>query len=307
MTEPQRYNQNRAEAVIREAKKKWYRICIRKKIPKRLWDYALRWVCEIMQRTANTSRSAKGHVALKQITGETPDISEYLDFGFDDYAWCWENAGLGEAQLVQWLGVSHQVGSQMCYFVMKSNGEVLSRTSVQQVTNLELMTDEVKKQINELDDGIQKRLADERHVIQPNAKEQPADWRGHNLELDEDYIEEFHRKVSNTGIPEADEQQQIEETHLGGDYIGMEVALPTGSESEPQLARVTKRIRGDDGLPIGRAHNNPLLDSRMFEVEYLDGQKRAITANQIADNLFAQIDDEGNRHVLLDESTSTAP
>ena len=301
LSEPERYNQNRAEAVIREIKKKWFRICIRKKIPKRLWDYTLRWVCEIMQRTANTSQSAKGRVALEQITGETPDISEYIDFGFYDYAWCWENAGLGERQLVRWLGISHKVGSQMCYFVIKANGQILSRTSVQRVTNLEMKTSEVQAQMKSLDAGIEERLSDEKHVIQSDAKEQPTDWRGYNLDFDEAYIEEFHRVVSDDTIPEADEQQQHEIAQHGDNYIGMEVALPSGSENGPQLARVKKRLRDEDGKPIGKPNSNPLLDTRMYEIEYLDGQRRAITANQIADNLFAQIDDEGNRHVLLDE------
>ena len=39
----------------------------------------------------------------------------------------------------------------------------------------------------------------------------------------------------------------------------------------------------------------------MYEVEYQDGTKASLAANYIAENLFAQVDQEGNRHVLLDE------
>ena len=48
-------------------------------------------------------------------TGETPEISKYLEFTF--YDWCWynDNAGLGETELGCWLGVSHRVGSLMSY------------------------------------------------------------------------------------------------------------------------------------------------------------------------------------------------
>ncbi len=38
----------------------------------------------------------------------------------------------------------------------------------------------------------------------------------------------------------------------------------------------------------------------MYEVEYVDGHKASLSANAIAENLFAQVDDEGNRFVLLD-------
>ena len=54
-------------------------------------------------------------------------------------------------------------------------------------------------------------------------------------------------------------------------------------------------------MPIGLANENPILDTRMYEVEYLDGERASLAANSIAENLFAPIDDEGNRQVLMDE------
>ena len=60
-------------------------------------------------------------------------------------------------------------------------------------------------------------------------------------------------------------------------------------------------MKDANGIPIGTAHDNPLLDTRMYEVEYVDGKKVALSANHIAENLFAQVDDEGNRHVLMHE------
>ena len=39
----------------------------------------------------------------------------------------------------------------------------------------------------------------------------------------------------------------------------------------------------------------------MYEVEYFDGKKASLTANATAQNIFAQFDNEGNRHVLFDK------
>jgi hypothetical protein len=39
----------------------------------------------------------------------------------------------------------------------------------------------------------------------------------------------------------------------------------------------------------------------MYEVEFPDGHKASLAANAIAENMFAQVDDEGNRHVLFEE------
>ena len=78
------------------------------------------------------------------------------------------------------------------------------------------------------------------------------------------------------------------------------MALPKGG-GEVELGRVTKRLRDKDGLPIGTANDNPILDTRVYEVEFPDGHKASLAANVIAENLFSQIDDEGNCHVMLDE------
>ena len=82
ITEPRRHNQNQTEGIIREFKRKWFCILVKKKVPKRLRDYRIRWVCEVMRITANTARTLHGCTPLEEIMGETPDISEYLDFSF---------------------------------------------------------------------------------------------------------------------------------------------------------------------------------------------------------------------------------
>ena len=74
------------------------------------------------------------------------------------------------------------------------------------------------------------------------------------------------------------------------------LALPRDGEG-PEYARVTKGLRDKDGMPVGTANDNPILDTRVYEVEYADGHKAALAANAIAENMFAQIDDESNRHV----------
>jgi len=51
-----------------------------------------------------------------------------------------------------------------------------------------------------------------------------------------------------------------------------------------KFAKVTKRLKDKNGIPIGTANDNPLLDSRMYEVLCNDGSKQALAANIIAEN-----------------------
>ena len=130
---------------------------VRQHVPMRLWDHGYKWVSEICSLTYTTVRNLND-IPLSQVTGETVDISEYLDFGFYDRVWYIDNAGTGPRKPARWLGVSHRVGNMMTYNVLIENGAILPRSSVQRVTNLELETDEYRKTFTEFDKALNARL-----------------------------------------------------------------------------------------------------------------------------------------------------
>jgi hypothetical protein len=121
-----------------------------------------------------------------------------------------------------------------------------------------------------------------------------------NPAFDPEFVQEFGRTISDPAIKEAD--QEFTPDSFDDAYLNMELALPPEG-GEVYIGRVVKRMRDKDGLfMIGTANDNPILDSRLHEVEFQDRYRASLVANVIAENLFAQIDDEGNRHVLFQES-----
>ena len=80
-------------------------------------------------------------------------------------------------------------------------------------------------------------------------------------------------------------------------YVGAQLMLPRG-DSMAQ-GRVVKRLCDNDGNPVGRANDNPILDTRNYVVEFDDGMEAELAANSIAQNMHAQCDPDGNRYVLL--------
>ena len=70
-------------------------------------------------------------IQLTWITCETPDISEYTDFGFYDWVIYRINVCLLDIQIGRWLGVSHKIGQLMSYWILTENGRVISCTTVQ--------------------------------------------------------------------------------------------------------------------------------------------------------------------------------
>ena len=68
----------------------------------------------------------------------------------------------------------------------------------------------------------------------------------------------------------------------------MEVELPRDGEG-PELPKVTKRLRNSNGIQIGTANDNPILYTRVYEVEYLYGHKAALEVNTTTENIFTHI------------------
>jgi hypothetical protein len=51
---------------------------------------------------------------------------------------------------------------------------------------------------------------------------------------------------------------------------------------------------------LGAANINPMLDTRTSEIEFPDGRTNEYTSNVIAQNTYAQCNEEGNQHNLMD-------
>ena len=184
------------EGVIRELRKNWFHTMQQKCVPRRLWDYGLKGVSEVRVRTSNDAADLKGRTPLKSITGDTVDISEYLDFSFYDWFWYHDNAGLGPTKLGRWIGVAHKVGGLMSYWILTVNCKVIARTTVQWVTSLEMQLDHMTERAQAFDEVIKAKIKDSDHTILEGGKTQPYDWTYHPFEEDPDFIEEFHDMIS---------------------------------------------------------------------------------------------------------------
>ena len=84
-TEQGQKNQNHAaEREIGMLAKCWKLCMAKKNMPKCLWDFGLVYEAEIMSRMAHGSNN---HMGYKEVMGQMPNISEWLDFEFHDLVW----------------------------------------------------------------------------------------------------------------------------------------------------------------------------------------------------------------------------
>jgi hypothetical protein len=98
------------------------------------------------------------------------------------------------------------------------------------------------------------------------------------------------------GVRAGDDYDEI--IKLYNQYVGGQVKLPEGNVYV--AGQVKRWKRGTDGLPIGCAHTNPILDTRVYEVEMPDGGVVDYAANVITECMCAQCDGEGNQFLMLE-------
>jgi hypothetical protein len=96
-------------------------------------------------------------------------------------------------------------------------------------------------------------------------------------------------------IPEADAFTP----EMCENLISAMVLIPKGDVLLPATVIGCKWDKS--GNPIGVANANPILDTRIYDVQFSDGHMETFAANVIAENIFSQLDNEGRRHLILDE------
>ncbi len=85
---------------------------------------------------------------------------------------------------------------------------------------------------------------------------------------------------------------------VGNNYIGVDLLFPKGGLMTK--GHITARKRDADGNPKGCANPNPILHTREYTVTFDDGDVTDLSANLIAESMYAQCDSDGNQYVLLD-------
>jgi hypothetical protein len=112
--------------------------------PRRTWSFASKYTARLRRKLARDT--ADGRSPEECLTGETPDISEFLHFNF--YGWCKfrDSPSFPEDEEIygHWLGPADNVGQAMCYWILKENGKVVARSTVRPLADEELRDENEK-------------------------------------------------------------------------------------------------------------------------------------------------------------------
>lgn len=97
-----------------------------------------------------------GRTPHEVLTGNTPDTSELLEFSWYEPIWYFDTAPFPEQtrKIARWIGVAHKIGQAMCFWIIPSSGIPIARSTIQKISPNDLMTDQVKMEIQQLDQDL---------------------------------------------------------------------------------------------------------------------------------------------------------
>ena len=309
-TEPHSPWQNDAERKIGMVKRLGRYFMQSTQSPIRIWDYAYVFAANIISVTAANTDSFN-RTPFEYVMGFTPDIAELASFRWHQWVWYWDPEDIQKQKIGKWCGVANTCGSGHTYYILNSNGKMIVRSTISHLTEDETIGNK------ELLTAFNRDIA-----IKIGTYNSPAYVKGETLDQNNPYSDLIVKKNSqfddeedetiefmptdtkgtfNSGVPEADETAYEDNlsNEFGDKYIGAKVLLPNGDvQSE---ATVLSRKRSADGTHlIGKANSNPLLDTRVYNVEFNDGTIDEYSANLIAESIYSNTDVDRNTYSIIE-------
>lgn len=299
VTDPYSQWQNRAEGEIREIKRLAGQWMVQTKRPRILWDYTIELASIVRSHMALDLIKLNNEVPETIMMGQTADISFICEHEW--YSWVYFN-DKDQAQfpdqkvaLERYLGPTEpEVGSVLTAKILTASGEVVQRNSLRRLTHEELSSDENRKERDTFDEAVSRRLGE------TFKKESELATSFGISVITPEYEMYDNDENKQEAVPDIDEivgQNEYDPENYNG-YITSQVLLP--KEDEFKVGTVVKRSVDENGKPSGKSNDNPILDTRTYEVEFDDGEVLEYAANVIAENLYSIVDNEGNRHVTMD-------
>jgi len=293
-SEPYTQRMNRAEGEVREGKRWIRRFTLKAKSPRALWCYLGAYVYALRRMVSSNLMELGEQSAQAHATGQTPDIGRHSMFKW--YEWVFYKDGDGERKLGRWIGISTKTGV-LCHIILTADvANPVRRREAFHVSDKERYDPATRLEMKAIDKVIKERLGDHLNLPETGVAAETTDL----LRADPG---EIFDESEDGWQPEDDDfvvKQEVDDvTPVNLDeYLNARVLIPMGEEVQAGVVRGRARKRG--GHLVGKRHTNPLLDTRVYEVEFPDGRIEEFTANAIAANLYEMADEDGHFVRLID-------
>jgi len=278
--------QNRTEIKIREMKKHARRMMTQANTPIKLWDFCVNYVSHLRNHLARPLAQLQGRTPYELVTGNTPDISELLEFEWYQPIWYYEPSEFPHQNKIigRWIGIAHRIGQALCFWILPKSGVPIARTTIQAISKADLQTDSIKAMLEEYDQAIEQKLIEEGNISDFTLYRE--DERPYDLEEDE--LKE----------PEQQARDFSEIEHDAFDELLLTEPLLIREGAE-ERAKIIGRKRDHEGNLVGEYNKNPLLNTRIYLAQFPHGHIMEYSANMIAEAVYDTVNDDGYEEQLF--------
>jgi len=285
---------NRAElyiGLLKEAVRKDMRSS---NSPMVLWDYCIQRRANIHNLIPRPLFQNNGMTPHSATFGTSGDMSNLCCFDWYDWIYYRDQGSFPEnkEKLGRVLGPILNEGNEMAQAILTSKGTIVPRRTIRSLRTEELYSETEKAKRKLFDSLIQSKLG--------------SSMSFPNKPLPDTFIAYEDDSISNESStpPLVDEDpvllngQAAFEKPITDHLIHAEVHLPQGEQI--RNAKVLRRATDSEGRVKGHYHQNPLLNTIRYEVEFPDSEVKEYAANTIAENMYAQVDAHGFTHTMVD-------
>ena len=306
-TEPHSPWQNHAELVGSIVQRKVHHLMKTINTLVVLWDYCWEYITNLRCYTVTDLVKLEGLTPFEWIFKYTPDIAEYAGFTWFQWVVFHDYNNPNKERLGRWLGPTIGADQGISYRILTEEGKVLSRSTVHHIVsnihNAEAITNSRQDFIKKVESIIGNHSNATCHKYDEEIDADNIYDSLFNIEsdaLDDENVE--YQELDENGVPI---QRPDVDLHIndapsvedGDKYINMKVLLPR--EGSNQEATVKRRKRLPDGTLKDTASDQPILDTRVYKVEFGDGTYADYCANVLIENLYVHIDDNGASHDII--------
>jgi hypothetical protein len=208
------------------------------------------------------------------VSGETADMSPFALFKW--YKWIFfrdTSVTYPDNSMVlgRDLGPAIDIGPTMTRKVLKENGQVVYRPTVRSLTPDEMTNETMKQRQNTFMEKVNSALGDgfKYEDFANNPELEDLETPIYPAYADDEDGEMQIAPYVHDDIADIDTYDQ---------YVGASLTLPIGNKM--MSARVRGRKRSNNGSFVGKANPNPIHDTRIYDVEFVDGQTAELNNRQ---------------------------
>ena len=113
--------------------------------PVRLWDYCWEYHSGLKCFVASPNLHLQGSTPYEKIHGRMPNITEYIQYQWFEWVWYSDVESSDDEDLGRWLGPALHAGRGHTSYILKRNGEVITRSSLRPMKEGEIDSPETKR------------------------------------------------------------------------------------------------------------------------------------------------------------------